>query len=377
MLTGRPPFQAASPVETLLLVLEQDPVPPRVLIRGSVRDLEMITLRCLQKQPDLRYGSAAALADDLEAFLRDEPVSARSTSLRALAGRLLGETHHAGVLENWGQLWIYHSVALLFFFGATNVLLWPESRHGGPTCCSSPSGLGAWAALFWALRRQGGPISFVERQLAHVWGSGIVAINLVFLVEWLLGLPVLSLITMIAVTNGMLFMVKAGILSGFYYFQAAAVILAILPMAMVSPLRAFDFRDSRRRLLLRHRFEVQAAAPARRALSASTSWEIPTCPLSLLLVQDRLSSAENRRAKDGSGNEIDGREGRVEPAQSVRQRDSHHRTGERERATVSRTAGDPAGRDPFHGRNPNRSVGSGPRAVFAIPRSSAEAERRN
>jgi hypothetical protein len=92
------------------------------------------------------------------------------------------------------------------------------------------AGPGAWAALFWSLRRQGGPISFVERQLAHVWGSGIVAINLVFLVEWLLGLPVLSLITMIAVTNGMLFMVKAGILSGFYYFQAA-VILAILPMA--------------------------------------------------------------------------------------------------------------------------------------------------
>jgi serine/threonine-protein kinase len=92
-------------------------------------------------------------------------------------------------------------------------------------------GLGAWAALFWLLRRQGGPISFVERQLAHVWGSGIVAINLIFLVEWLLGLPVLSLITMIAVTNGMLFMVKAGILSGFYYFQAAAVFLTIWPMA--------------------------------------------------------------------------------------------------------------------------------------------------
>ena len=62
-------------------------------------------------------------------------------------------------------------------------------------------GLGAWAALFWALRRQGGPISFVERQHAHIWGSGIVVINLVFLIEWLLGLPVLSLITMIAVTD--------------------------------------------------------------------------------------------------------------------------------------------------------------------------------
>ncbi len=230
MLTGRPPFQAASPVETVMLVLEQDPLPPRVLNPRVSPDLEMITLRCLQKQPGLRYPSAAALAEDLEAFLRDEPVSARSTSLRALGARLLGETHHAGVLENWGQLWIYHSVALLIFFGATNALHLAGVTARWPYVGLFTVGLGAWAALFWALRRQGGPISFVERQLAHIWGSGIVAINLVFLVEWLLGLPVLSLIAMIAVTNSMLFMVKAGLLSGFYYFQAAAVMLAILPM---------------------------------------------------------------------------------------------------------------------------------------------------
>ena len=55
MLTGRPPFQAASPVDTLLMVLEQDPVPPRVLNAKADRDLEMIALKCLQKPPDLRY----------------------------------------------------------------------------------------------------------------------------------------------------------------------------------------------------------------------------------------------------------------------------------------------------------------------------------
>jgi serine/threonine-protein kinase len=231
MLTGRPPFQAATPVETMMLVLEEDPIPPRVLNPRVSPDLEMIALRCLQKQPELRYPSAAAVADDLEAFLRDEPVSARSTSLRALAARLLGETHHAPVLEKWGPLWIYHSVALLVFFGTTNVLLLAGVEERWPYVLLFTVGLGAWAALFWALRRKGGPISFVERQLAHVWGSGIVAINLIFLVEWLLGLPVLSLAPMIAVTNGMLFMVKAGILSGFYYFQAAAAFLTILPMA--------------------------------------------------------------------------------------------------------------------------------------------------
>jgi serine/threonine-protein kinase len=231
MMTGRAPFQAATPVEIVMLVLEEDPIPPRALNPRVNSDLEMIALRCLQKQPAHRYSSAAAMADDLEAFLRDEPVSARSTSLRALAARLLSETHHAPVLEKWGQLWIYHSIALLVFFGITNALHLAGVTSRWPYVCLFTVGLGAWAGLFWLLRRRGGPISFVERQLAHVWGSGIVAINLIFLVEWLLDLPVLSLITMIAVTNGMLFMVKAGILSGFYYFQAAAVFLTIWPMA--------------------------------------------------------------------------------------------------------------------------------------------------
>jgi serine/threonine-protein kinase len=230
-LTGRPPFQAATPVETILLALEHDPVSPRALNPRVSPDLEMITLKCLQKSPALRYASAAALADDLEAFLRGDPVSARSTSLRTLAARLLGETHHAPVLENWGLLWMYHSVALLVFFGATNWLHLSRVTVRWPYFLIFTVGLCAWAALFWALRRRRGPIRFVERQLAHIWGAGIVAINLVFLVEWLLDLPVLFLAPMIAVTNGMLFMIKGGILSGGYYLQAAVTFLAIFPMA--------------------------------------------------------------------------------------------------------------------------------------------------
>lgn len=231
MLTGRPPFLAATAVDTLLLVLEQDPVPPRLLNPKVNPDLEMIALKCLQKPAELRYSSAAALADDLEAFLAGDPVSARSASLRALAARLLGETHHAAVLENWGMLWICHSVAMVVFFGLTNWLLWRGVAARWPYVLIFTVGLGAWAAIFWSLRRRGGPITFVERQLAHIWGSGVIGINLIFLVEWLLGLPVLSLAPMVAVLNGLLFLIKGGILSGSYYLQGVLTLLAVFPMA--------------------------------------------------------------------------------------------------------------------------------------------------
>jgi eukaryotic-like serine/threonine-protein kinase len=232
MLTGRPPFQAATAAETILLALEHDPISPRALNPRVSPDLEMIALKCLQKSPRLRYASASALAEDLEAFLRGDPVSARSTSLRDLAARLLGETHHAPVAENWGLLWMYHGVALIVFFGVTNALSLAGVTARWPYFLIFTAGLCGWAAIFWALRRRGGPIRFVEKQLAHVWGAGIVSINLIFLVEWLLGLPVLSLSPMIAVTNGMLFMIKGGILSGDYYLQAALTFSAIVPMAM-------------------------------------------------------------------------------------------------------------------------------------------------
>jgi len=97
--TGRPPFQDPSAVDTVLTLLDQEPLPPRLLNRNADRELEMIILRCLQKPPDLRYRSAAALADDLAAYLSGNPTAARSGCLSHTRGRLSRETHHATVLE--------------------------------------------------------------------------------------------------------------------------------------------------------------------------------------------------------------------------------------------------------------------------------------
>ncbi len=244
MLTGRPPFQAASPLDTVLMVLEQDPPNIRILNRAVDSDLEMVVMKCLQKPQDLRYSSTGALASDLRAWLNNEPVSARSSTVAQIMTRLFRESHHAAILQNWGLLWMWHSLVVLLLCLITNFMQFQGVMERWPFVSLWVIGLGLWAAIFWNLRHRSGPITAVERQIAHVWGGSMIASSMLFAVESIMDRPVLEFSPVLGAIAGMVFLVKAGILSGSFYVQSAMMFATSLVMAAIESSDLPDFSVS-------------------------------------------------------------------------------------------------------------------------------------
>ena len=85
LLTGEPPFRAATALDTILQVLDQEPADPRMVKPESESRPVGVALKCLAKEPGRRYGSAAELADDLERWEHGEPTRARVPNVAEMA----------------------------------------------------------------------------------------------------------------------------------------------------------------------------------------------------------------------------------------------------------------------------------------------------
>lgn len=119
LLTGQPPFSGSSAFETMWMAVHQDIQAPRALNPSIPQDLETIALRCLEKRPEQRYGSAASVADELQRFLQNEPIQARPVSRLEYLVRLTRRNPRMSVLV----------VALLFtFIVGCGVSLWQWNR---------------------------------------------------------------------------------------------------------------------------------------------------------------------------------------------------------------------------------------------------------
>src|SRR5437867_2094963 len=124
LLTGHPPFAGGTTYETIKLLLETEPRAPRLWNPKVDRDLSTICLKCLEKDPKRRYPSAPALADDLERWLRHEPIQARRTGVVARGKKWLQRNPTAAAV-------VTLSFALI---AAVGVIVWKsELRYHSPT----------------------------------------------------------------------------------------------------------------------------------------------------------------------------------------------------------------------------------------------------
>jgi WD40 repeat protein/tRNA A-37 threonylcarbamoyl transferase component Bud32 len=124
LITGRPPFRAATVLETLELVRSAEPVPPRRLVPRLPRDLETIGLKCLAKEPTERYPTAGALAADLGRFVAGEPVSVRAPGVVERAAKWARRKPTLAAAYTLGLL-----AALLGGLGGTAVWQWRAAER--------------------------------------------------------------------------------------------------------------------------------------------------------------------------------------------------------------------------------------------------------
>ena len=114
LLAGQPPFAGGTTMETVRLVLDGEPRRPSALRADTDRDLEIICLKCLEKEPARRYGSAEAVAEDLERWLRHEPITARPVSAWETAAKWIRR-------HPWRSAGISFLVVLLFAIAGVSV----------------------------------------------------------------------------------------------------------------------------------------------------------------------------------------------------------------------------------------------------------------
>jgi serine/threonine-protein kinase len=238
LLTGRPPFKAATLLETIEQVLTQEPVPPSLLQPKVPRDLEAVCLKCLHKEPNGRYHTAADLANDLDRFLAGEPLSVRGSGLIDQVARALGRSQYDSRFHSWGTRLLWLAPLSLLAQTPVFVLALLEAPLVAAVLLAS---LGAAVVkvftLWWWHRGSQQASGPAERLLWSILFGNLLAMSLMAVVSWpASSAEALALYPRWAILSGLMFFLMGGTYWGGCYlvglsFFAGAVLMSLCPEA--------------------------------------------------------------------------------------------------------------------------------------------------
>ena len=229
-LTGRPPFQGESTMDTLLKVLEQVPQRPRYFNRHIDSGLEAICLKCLEKEPTQRYPSALALADDLAAYRQGQSILAEQGSNLALFRALWQESRHTEVLRLSGRTWMAQAVVIFLVMLYASIMQWGGVQHPLAYLPAAVVGMaGMIVAAWWFRLRNGPPMTTIEWQTAKILFTTLTAIAVTVAINFIRGYGPMELFPM-AVLEAGVGMGAVGILLGgsLNFMPFACIIVALL-----------------------------------------------------------------------------------------------------------------------------------------------------
>ncbi len=241
-LTGRPPFLAATAVETMRQVLEDNPVPPKLLNRGVDHDLERICLKCLEKSPEDRYASATELALDLRRYLDGEPILAKSVNVIERLQRELKRSQHEGKIGPWGKGLLYLGMFIIAVHLATSVML--QMRYPEWLSFWIPRTFMILTLIPWLRRYRPGdgllPTNTLERQIWSVWLGYLLAFAMLYMVIQSEGRDHLDIYGPGMILSGLAWFVMGGLVWGGAYligigFWALAPFVALMGGVEWSP----------------------------------------------------------------------------------------------------------------------------------------------
>ncbi len=169
LLTGRPPFRAETPLDTVMQVIDHQPVPPRLLNPKIDHDIETICLKCLEKNPALRYAAAEELGEDLQRYLDGDSIHARSFNMIDRLAHVLERDTRTSDFSPWSSM----VLVMAGVVGVEHVVVYLLVLAGEPSNYITAARFLQFVllgCLFWYNRRSRLlPTSPAERELWTIW----------------------------------------------------------------------------------------------------------------------------------------------------------------------------------------------------------------